>query len=115
MDLQDRRRDQRTRISIAACIVVRGGTIPVEMIDASIRGLFLRMEDAPPIRQLLKLSIDLPSGTRIYHAVVVRLVEDQLGHAGVGLRFFALNGENKNEWESFVAQALRHASMTRAA
>jgi hypothetical protein len=115
MDLHDRRRDQRTRISISARIVVRGGTIPVEMVDASIRGLFLRMEEAPPIRQLMKLSIDLPTGTRTYHAVVVRLVEDQLGHAGVGLRFFALNGENKTEWESFVTQALRNATMGRAA
>lgn len=115
MDLHDRRRDQRTRISISARIVLRSGAIPVEMVDASIRGLFLRMEEAPPIRQLLKVSIDLPTGTRIYHAVVVRLVEDQLGHAGVGLRFFALNGENKIEWESFVGQALRLAAMTRAA
>ena len=115
MDLHDRRRDQRTRISISARIVVRGGAIPVEMVDASVRGLFLRMEEAPPIRQLMKLSIDLPTGTRIYHAVVVRLVEDQLGHAGVGLRFFALNGESKSEWESFVAQALRNATVTRAA
>lgn len=85
------------------------------MVDASVRGLFFRMEEAPPVRQLLKLSIDLPSGTRTYHAVVVRIVEDQLGYAGVGLRFFALNGENKTEWESFVTQALRSAGMTRAA
>jgi hypothetical protein len=115
MDLHDRRRDERTRISVTARIVVRGGTIPVEMVDASVRGLFLRMEEAPPIRQLLKLALDMPSGTRIYHAVVVRIVEDQLGRAGVGLRFFALNGENKTEWESHVAQALRNASMGRAA
>ena len=87
----------------------------MEMVDASARGLFLRMEEAPPIRQLMKLSIDLPSGTRIYHAVVVRLVEDQLGHAGVGLRFFALNGENKTEWENFVHQAMRTAAIVRAA
>lgn len=115
MDPHDRRRDQRTRISISARIVVRGGTIPVEMVDASVRGLFLRMKEAPPIRQLMKLSIDLPTGTRVYHAVVVRLVEDQLGHAGVGLRFFALNGENRAEWEAFVKQAIRDAMMTRAA
>lgn len=115
MDLHDRRRDQRTRISISARVVVRGGAIPVEMVDASIRGLFLRMEEAPPIRQLLKLSIDLPTGTRTYHAVAVRIVEDQLGHAGVGLRFFALNGENKTEWENFVGQALRTAGIARAA
>jgi hypothetical protein len=94
---------------------VRGGTIPVEMVDASVRGLFLRMDEAPPIRELLKLSIDLPTGTRTYHAVVVRLVEDQLGHAGVGLRFFALNGEAKTDWENFVSQALRTAGMVRAA
>lgn len=117
MDLHDRRRDQRTRISVTARIVVRGGQIPVEMVDASVRGLFLRMETAPPIRQLLKLAIDLPNGTRIFHAVVVRIVEDQLGRAGVGFRFFALNGENKTEWESYVAQALRNGQIagTRAA
>jgi hypothetical protein len=115
MDLSDRRRDQRTRISLDARILVRSGAIPVEMVDASVRGLFLRMEEAPPIRELIKLAVDLPSGTRVFHAVVVRIVEDQLGHAGVGLRFFALNGENKSEWESFIAQALRNAGVPRAA
>jgi hypothetical protein len=115
MDLDNRRRDQRTRISLTARIVVRGGEIPVEMVDASVRGLFLRMDEAPPIRQLLKLAVDMPSGTRVYHAVVVRIVEDQMGHAGVGLRFFALNGENKSEWESFIAQALLKAGVFRAA
>lgn len=115
MDLSDRRRDERTRISLSARIVVRGGTIPVEMVDASVRGIFLCMDKAPPIRQLIKLAVDLPNGTRTFHAVVVRIVEDQIGRAGVGLRFFALNGENKIEWESYIANALRNGKVGRAA
>lgn len=85
------------------------------MVDASFRGLFLRMDDPPPVRQLMKLRITLPAGELEVHAVVVRIVEDHLGRAGVGLRFFALNGEHKADWEQFISAALQAARGARAA
>lgn len=78
------------------------------MIDASYRGLFVRMDEPPPERQLVKLRVALPGGKELEcHAVVVRLTMDPLGRTGVGLRFFALNGQDRIDWESFIS-ALIH-------
>lgn len=89
------------------------------MLDASFRGLFLQMEEAPPVRQLIKLRITLPPKTgsepraMVVHAVVVRIVDGQHGQPGVGLRFFALNGQERSDWEAFIASLIR--ARTRAA
>jgi hypothetical protein len=73
------------------------------MLDASYRGLFVRMDEPPPERQLIKLLVELPDGKDLeLHAVVVRLVLDADGRAGVVLRFFALNGQDRADWESFM-------------
>lgn len=77
------------------------------MLDASYRGLFVRMEDPPPERQLVKLLVEMPDDKEFeVHAVVVRLVVDPLGRCGVGLRFFALNGQDRTNWESFITSLL---------
>jgi len=80
----------------------------VEMLDASYRGIFLRMDAPPPERQLMKLRVAL-SGERDLeiHAVVVRLVMDPVGSWGVGLRFFALNGKDRADWESFMGNLIQ--------
>jgi len=103
MDNTERRRDVRARITVPTVYVRRSGSDAVEMIDASFRGLFLRFEDPPPVRQLVKLRMQLPTRELDVHAVVVRNVFDALGRAGVGLRFFALNGQDKTDWESFIS------------
>lgn len=81
---------------------------PVEMLDASYRGLFVRMDDAPPERELVKLIVELPGERELeMHAVVVRHVTDAVGRTGVGLRFFALNGPDRAEWESFITSLIQ--------
>ena len=78
------------------------------MLDASYRGLFVRMEDPPPERELVKLLVEMPDEREFeVHAVVVRLVIDPLGRCGVGLRFFALNGESRSAWEGFISSLLQ--------
>jgi hypothetical protein len=105
--VDERRRDARTRVSLPTYIVRRGVTEAVELLDASYRGLFIRMDEPPPERQLVKLIVELPGGRALdCHAVVVRLVGDALGRTGVGLRFFALNGQDRSEWEGFIAGIL---------
>jgi hypothetical protein len=113
----ERRRDARFRVSVPAAVLRRSGNLKAEMIDASFRGLYVRMEHPPQVRELVKVRIDLPTGELIVHGVVVRLVEDHVvrGRAGVGLRFFALNGHEKSEWEQFMAGVLQAASRGRAA
>ena len=78
----------------------------VEMLDGSYRGLFLRMDEALPERQLARLVIELPTRDIEVHAVTVRVVADALGRFGVGLRFFALNGQDRADWESFISEVL---------
>jgi hypothetical protein len=107
MDPTERRRDIRARISLPATIVRRGSFESVEMIDASYRGLFLRIEEPPPERELVKLLVKLPTREITLHAVVVRIVDDMMGYQGVGVRFFALNGQDRADWESFMNAALR--------
>ena len=104
----DRRRDARARISIPAEVVRRSDRIAVQVVDASYRGLFLRMNPgtAPPVRELIKLRLTLPTGVLFAHAVVVRHTDEPGGRARVGLRFFALNGQERSDWESFVTSIL---------
>lgn len=106
MQNTERRRDVRAPISIPTQLVRRGGPDTLDMIDASYRGLYVRFAAAPNTRELLKLRISLPTRELEVHAVVVRIVHDALGRPGVGLRFFALNGQDKTDWESFVADHL---------
>lgn len=106
MQNSERRKDIRTPISVPASVVRRGGAETLQMIDASYRGLFLRFASAPNTRELLKLRIDLPTRQLEINAVVVRTVFDALGRPGVGLRFFALNGQDKADWEGFVSEHL---------
>jgi hypothetical protein len=107
MQQEERRRDTRARISLPARVVRRGGDETIEMLDASFRGLFVRMDCPPPERQLLKLVVEMDKDRAIeVHAVVVRLVMDPVGRWGVGLRFFALNGQQRAEWERFISATL---------
>lgn len=101
-DSPERRRDARARISLPIHVIRRGGVEPVEMLDASYRGLFVRTDDPPPERQLVKLLVELPERDLEVHAVVVRIVTDHVGRSGVGLRFFALNGQDRADWEGFI-------------
>ncbi len=107
MSSAQRPRDVRFRASVPVFIVRRGGVEPAELIDASYRGLGLRVEAAPPKRQLVKLRMELPSRRLEVHAVVVRTRSNIHGRQEVGLQFFALNGDDLTEWEAFVEVALR--------
>jgi hypothetical protein len=103
----DRRTDVRARIALPVHRIRRGTTETVEMLDASFRGLFVRMEDPPHERELVKLLVELPGEHQLeMHAVVVRIVVDTLGRSGVGLRFFALNGQERATWEGFISSVI---------
>jgi hypothetical protein len=103
MQSLERRRDVRARISLPMTLLRCGHEEPVRMLDASFRGLFVRLASPPPVRSLVKLRIRLPSGDLVVHAVIVRTVQDALGRAAVGLRFFALNGDDRMAWEAYLS------------
>lgn len=102
----DRRKEVRARITIPVQILRRSERVAVQMIDASFRGLFLRVTAAPQVRELVKLRIELPTRELVVHAVVVRHTPEAGGRVGVGLSFFALNGQDKTDWQSFITNAL---------
>lgn len=107
MDFNERRADARTPASPPARILRLGSTERIEILNASYRGLFVRLPGQPPATtELLKLRIDLPERSIVVHTVVVRVVTDASGRAGAGLRFFALNGQERSTWETFIGGLL---------
>jgi hypothetical protein len=112
MEDAERRRDVRAQVSLSAQILRIGVEEQIEVLNASFRGLFIRTYGAPPpTSQLLKLRIELPTRPIQLHAVPVRIVADAHGNPCVGLRFFALNGEDKRVWESFIMSLLAGRKM----
>jgi hypothetical protein len=79
----------------------------VEILNASYRGLFIRTNaSAPPLNQLIKVRIELPTRTIDANCVPVRVVVDGNGRTGIGVRFFAFNGEEKRIWEAYISSLL---------
>lgn len=103
----ERRRDVRAQASPPTRIVRIGGGERVEVLNTSYRGLFLRTSGTPPrLNELIKLRIELPSVVVEMHAIPVRIVVDARGRSGVGIRFFALNGEEKRLWDAYITALL---------
>ncbi|MBX3228586.1 MAG: PilZ domain-containing protein [Labilithrix sp.] len=103
MDSSERRRDLRAHASPPLHIVRIGSVEKVEVLNVSYRGLFVRMDEPPQLNELLKVRVELPGKKVINaHVVSVRIVPDAQGRAGVGVRFFALVGEEKRAWESYI-------------
>jgi len=103
----ERRRDARLPVSPPAHIRKLGGPEKVEVVNASYRGLFMRCPNGPPrLNELFKLRIQLPKTHIDVNAVAVRVVVDPQGRPGVGVRFFALGGEEKRAWESYIHAVL---------
>lgn len=107
MDSNERRRDARLQVSPPATILRVGGPEKVEILNASFRGLFLRTLGAPPpTNQLVRLRVVLPAKTIDIHVVPVRTAQDGAGRLGIGVRFFALNGEDRRVWETYINSCL---------
>lgn len=103
MDSHERRRDARLQVSPPAVIIRQGGSEKIEILNASFRGLFLRTEGAPPpTNQLVRLRVVLPAKTIDINVVPVRTAQDAAGRVGIGVRFFALNGEDRRIWEAYI-------------
>lgn len=115
----ERRREARARLTLPCSILKRSGDEAAKTLDASYRGLCLLTTDAYPQRQLMKLRIKLPGREEplLTHAVVMRAMKDSLGRWEIGLRFFALNGQDQVDWEGFVASHIynRRAQAAKAA
>lgn len=115
MDPAAQRREQRYNVKLKA-ILFKGGTqIQTLTEDISFKGVFLRTDSPPALRQLVKIALILPpEGREIKaHGMVANnsLPGNAEGHVpGAGIQFYGMDGGTKEVWENFVAQIQRHAS-----
>jgi hypothetical protein len=100
---EERRREPRYPARIAARFQRQGETMEVFTGDVSFRGVFLRTDIAPGLRQLIRVSLVLPDGLVVSaHAMVVHVTKPGgNGRAGVGLQFWGAM-EKSDEWQKFV-------------
>jgi hypothetical protein len=107
----EQRRDARFPARIVARIVRRSQTLELLTNDVSFRGVFIRTDSPPMLRQLVKFELVLASAVVVSgHAMVVHITtrpEDQpKGEGavpGIGLQFWGPIA-NAREWEQFIHQ-----------
>lgn len=102
MEQIERRRDIRAHASPPVEIIRIGTAEKVEALNVSYRGLFLRMDTPPNLNELLKVRVQIPDRVITINVVAVRVVTDAHGRAGVGVKFFALAGDEKRYWEAYI-------------
>ena len=104
----ERRRSDRYETSLVVDLLERRGPVRALAVDVGRHGLFVRTQEPPAERILLKVLIHLEDGPIEVLASVMRRVlpgspaAARLG-PGAGLQFFALGPEARSRWERFVA------------
>ncbi len=109
MKPSDQRLDERFATLLR--VEVRWGrevrTLPTE--DVSARGLFLCAHEAPPLRHLVRLAIELPNGDDhplVIHGLVAHIVVPEPGSwrtPGFGIQFYAVDPDAQRVWAGHVA------------
>jgi hypothetical protein len=104
----ENRRDARFHARILARIVRRKETIELLTNDVSFRGVFIRTDAPPALRQLVKIELVLPTSVVVSgHAMVVHvaatdgLPKGECNIPGIGLQFWGPLAHQK-EWEQFI-------------
>lgn len=117
----ENRRDARYPARIVARVLRRDQTIEFLTHDVSFRGVFVRTDAPPALRQLVKLELVLPSGLVVSgHAMVVHQARRGDGSEdgaipGMGLQFWGPLLHVK-EWEQFIHHLkVRHLAGTTSA
>lgn len=102
--MNERRRDRRIATDLPTVLKVGKKPLQGTTTNVSFHGLSVRLDDAPPLRQLVQVELELPTGKSFSaHAMVV--------HAGagfVGLEFFGRS--NNPDWDDFVQGAGKGAT-----
>ncbi|MBX3185783.1 MAG: PilZ domain-containing protein [Labilithrix sp.] len=100
----DKRREVRYPARIVARMVRRGENVELLTNDVSFRGAFVRTDAPPGLRQLVRVSFQLPTGELVSaHAMVVHVVTagDADRVPGAGVQFWGPVQEAK-AWEKYV-------------
>jgi PilZ domain-containing protein len=113
--------DQRRELRFACerPAILRRGKRSLEVVteDVSFRGLFVRMEAPPAVRQLVEIDIHLPPDDRPVrlHGMVVYAIlrgRDAERAPGIGVELRGLSGDARGMWESFVRDLQSRAAGT---
>lgn len=107
--MTDKRREARFSARIIARVLRKDGAIELLTNDVSYRGVFIRTDSPPALRQLVKFELCLPGGRTVGgHAMVVHVTGAVSGAArgegvvpGIGLQFWGPL-EGAREWERFI-------------
>ena len=107
----ERRRDRRYLFQFPGVVVRRDGTVPVLTGDVGFRGVLLRTDAPPPLRQLLLLRFELPpDGDAVeLHGMAVWNVAPGVESRtpGVGVQFYAVPPETQKRWNEFIRWVAR--------
>src|SRR5579859_6528189 len=112
MERRLRRRDTRYSIRFPVQLWHAHRTRSLLTEDVSYGGIFICTDTPPPILQLVRVQLVLPIGGRALGAqgMTVHIVKpENAGERipGIGVQFYALDGNTRDAWEAFV----RHVEM----
>lgn len=114
--VENLRREARVDARIKVTVVRGRRMVSLETSDVSFKGLFLRTDDPPPLRSLMRLRVALPLREIEAHAMAVHVSTTETPlegrSAGVGVQFWGLAGPDRIAWDDFVRELIQ---MKRAA
>jgi PilZ domain len=100
----DKRREARYKASIPVLVIRGKETVSLTTEDVSFRGVFVKMDLPPALRQLVRLEVSLPEGAtlKVHAMVVFRVPPGGAAVAGAGMQFYGLEGRERAQWDGFV-------------
>ncbi len=112
MRLSELRCDKRYRVRMRATLHYARESHDLLTEDVSFRGVFLRTDTPPELRQLVRITLTLPDTSEklTVHGMAVHRVErhNAGGRApGVGVQFYAVDKATNAAWLSFVQRFAR--------
>ena len=111
----NKRRHERFRF-VAPAVLVRGRRqTQLKTEDVSFSGLFLRTDEPPPLRDLVKIRLVLPSEgeeVELMGMAVHRVEPGGPRNAGIGVLLYGIDPALRSRWEKFVQEvrAGKHGS-----
>ncbi|MEZ4389764.1 MAG: PilZ domain-containing protein [Polyangiales bacterium] len=112
-DTPNQRLDERYPAELVVSLHWNRQCVRLLTSDVSYRGLFIRTDTPPVLRQLVRLEIELAPGELLsMHGMAVHVVKpgDRLRRdPGVGVQFYAIDRDAGLRWRRFVDQVQRTA------
>ena len=108
--VENLRREARVDARIKVTVVRGRRMESFETSDVSFKGLFLRTDDPPPLRSLMRLRVSLPLREIEAHAMAVHVAASDPSEGrqgGVGVQFWGLAGPDRIAWDDFVRELIQ--------